>query len=274
MTQSIKPFLKWAGGKQQLLGYLRQFIPKHYNRYFEPFVGSGALFFDIQPDKATIADINSELVNCYVVVKENVEELIEDLRKYSNSSEYFYKIRSQNPTILSNIERASRFIFLNRTCFNGLYRENKKGEFNVPFGSYKNPDIIQEEKLKIASIALKGVTILEADYKTALKDAKKGDFIYLDPPYFPLGGYSDFKRYHRVFFEKEDHEALANQFEILDKKGCYVMLSNSDTSITRNLYSKWRVSTVQARRLINCDATKRGEITELVVVNYEASTLN
>ncbi len=264
-----KPFLKWAGGKQQLLPQLRKYIPRKFNRYFEPFVGSGALFFDLQPNNATLSDINSELINCYLVVRDNVNRLVKSLKKHKNVSSYYYKVRAVNPNRLSKIERASRFLFLNRTCFNGLYRENKQGEFNVPLGSYKNPDLIQEDKLKMAHALLQRVEILETSYQNVLNRAKKGDFIYLDPPYFPLGGYSDFKRYHKQFFEKKDHEELAKLYGDLDKKGCFVILSNSDTPFTRRLYKKWRTHTVEARRLINCDATKRGKIKELIITNYE-----
>jgi len=263
-----KPFIKWAGGKQQILADLLQRMPKTYKRYFEPFCGSGALFFAINPHDATIADINTELINCYVQVKDNVEELIESLKNHVNSKDYFYSIRGKNPISLTNIERASRFLYLNRTCFNGLYRENQKGQFNVPFGSYKNPDFVQENKLRTSNKALQYTDILGANYSESLKKVAKGDFIYLDPPYFPLGGYSDFKRYNKVFFEKKDHVELSHLFAKLDKAGCYVMLSNSDTEFTRELYGKWVIKTVQARRLINCDATKRGLISEILVTNY------
>lgn len=269
MSTSTKPFLKWAGGKQQLLIELRRYIPNYFNNYYEPFLGSGALFFDISPNKAIISDINSDLINCYMIVKNKVDELIENLKKHINSADYFYKMRGKNLTKLSAVEKASRFIYLNRTCFNGLYRENKKGQFNVPFGRYQNPKIVQEESLIKASMLLKKARILKSHYKDVLKNAKKGDLIYLDPPYFPLGGYSDFKRYHKVFFEQKDHEELSDVFEELDRKGCFIILSNSDTTFTRNLYSRWRIHVVMAKRLINCDASRRGKVTEILVTNYE-----
>ncbi len=265
---TIKPFIKWAGGKQQLLTHLIKNVPSNFNCYYEPFVGSGALFFGLKPKEAVISDVNSELVNCYLSVKNTPDELISLLKTHINTPEYFYKVRATKTEGLNNLERASRFLYLNRTCFNGLYRENKLGQFNVPFGKYKNPDIAQEIKIKNASIALKNTKIIEADYKKSLKKAKKGDFIYLDPPYYPLGGYSDFKRYHKVFFERKDHEELASLFELLDKRGCYLMLSNSDTEFTRSLYNKWNLKTLMAKRLINCDATKRGQISEILVTNY------
>lgn len=268
-TTKGKQFLKWAGGKQQLLPELAKYIPKSYGRYFEPFLGSGAYFFNVIEGKAFLSDINEDLINCYQVVKNDVEKLIESLKKHENTSEYFYQMRATDTDSLDKLERASRFIFLNRTCFNGLYRVNKSGKFNVPFGKYKNPNIVQEDKLKLASLELKRATIVYSDYKKVLKKAKKNDFIYLDPPYFPLSDYSDFKRYNKEFFYKEDHKELAKIYKELDKLGCKILLSNSDTEFTRDLYKEWNIKTVTAKRMINCIASKRGNVNEILVTNYE-----
>ncbi len=264
----IKPFLKWAGGKQQLIKDIAPYAPKKFNRYFEPFVGGGAVFFHLNPGKAVLADVNEELINCYTVIRDNVEALLESLDHHENSSEYFYAMRATEPETLSTIARASRFIYLNRTCFNGLYRVNKKGQFNVPFGKYKNPNFKQTDRLMEAHAALQKVELVIGDFKTVTKEPAKGDFIYLDPPYHPLDGYADFKRYDKNFFGEEDHIILAETFAELSRRGCYVMLSNSDTPFTRELYKNWNVRTVFAKRLINCDATKRKGVNELIVTNY------
>ncbi|HSW75016.1 MAG TPA: DNA adenine methylase [Candidatus Saccharimonadales bacterium] len=264
-----QPFLKWAGGKTQLLHELLPRIPKHYNTYYEPFIGGGALFFAVSPQKAVIADINDDLVNAYEVVRDYPEQLIEQLTKYINDKDFYYEIRSQDSASLSPIERAARLIYLNRTCFNGLYRVNKSGQFNVPFAGYKNPNIVQTERIITDSKVLQDTKVFNASFEKVLIGAKEGDFIYLDPPYYPKSVYSDFKRYNKEQFYKEDHIRLAELYNELSERGCFVMLSNSDTPFTREIYKKWRVDTVNAKRLINRDATKRGEVTEIIVTNYE-----
>lgn len=264
-----QPFLKWAGGKTQLLNELVSKTPKSFNVYFEPFLGSGALYFALSPQHAVISDINDDLINAFNIVRDHPEELISQLSTLEISKEHYYEIRAQSVDDLSPIDRAARLIYLNRTCFNGLYRVNKSGQFNVPYAYYKNPDVIQAPKIIADSNLLQGAEILHASFENVLKEARGGDFIYLDPPYFPLGGYSDFKRYNKEFFYKEDHERLAQMYNELNDKGCYVMLSNSDTPFTRELYNDWRIETVYAKRMINCDATKRGEIAEIIVTNYD-----
>ncbi len=266
---SNKPFIKWAGGKTQLLGELISRVPRSYNVYFEPFIGGGALYFAISPDEAIIADINEDLINAYIIVRDSPDELIEALSKYKNEKVYFYEIRSQLQENLSPIERAARLIYLNRTCFNGLYRVNKSGQFNVPFAGYKNPNIAQTDKILAGSEALQNTDIYHAGFDEVLKKATTNDFIYLDPPYFPKSVYSDFKRYNKEQFHKEDHERLAELYDNLSNRGCKVMLSNSDTPFTRELYKKWRIDTVYAKRMINSDASKRGEVTEIIVTNYD-----
>lgn len=264
-----QPFLKWVGGKTQLLDELIKRVPKEYNVYFEPFIGGGALYFAIAPDEAVLADINDDLVNAYLVVRDNPDELLEALSKYKNEKDFYYSVRSQDQKSLSEIERAARLLYLNRTCFNGLYRVNKSGQFNVPFANYKNPNFVQTERIEAASQILQNTDIHHAGFEKVLVEAKAGDFIYLDPPYYPKDVYSDFKRYNKEQFHTNDHERLAELYNELTERGCFVMLSNSDTPFTRELYKKWRVDTVYAKRLINKDASKRGEVTEIIVTNYD-----
>lgn len=264
-----QPFLKWAGGKTQLLNELIKRVPVKYNVYFEPFIGGGALYFAIAPNEAVIADINDDLVNTYLAVRDNPDKLLEALSKYKNEKDFFYSIRSQDQNKLSEIERAARLMYLNRTCFNGLYRVNKSGQFNVPFANYKNPNFVQTDRILAASEVLQNTDVHNAGFEKVLVEAKAADFIYLDPPYYPKDVYSDFKRYNKEQFHKNDHERLAELYNELTERGCYVMLSNSDTPFTRELYKKWRVDTVYAKRLINKDASKRGEVTEIIVTNYD-----
>lgn len=265
---SIDPFLKWAGGKRQLLNEIRRRMPTEYGAYYEPFVGGGAIFFGTLHTPALISDTNQELINCYRVVRDQVEALIEDLRRHENAETYFYALRSVQPETLTPVERASRFIYLNRTCFNGLYRVNRKGQFNVPYGKYKNPALVPADKLKAASTNLQGVEIEMSDYKGAVSTAEAGDFVYLDPPYIPLGGFADFKRYNSDVFGVEQHEEMAALLDDLDGRGVKFMVSNSDTPLSRELYRNWKIDTVTAKRLINCDATKREGALEVIVTNY------
>jgi len=265
-----KPFLKWAGGKTQLLDELVSLMPKDKTgRYFEPFLGSGALFFHINPSTAVLNDSNDDLINCYRVIRDNVEDLILDLNNHENNKEYFYSIRGTKEGGLTPVERASRTIFLNRTCFNGLYRVNQKGEFNAPYGYYANPKICNEENLRAVSLVLRNMTIHSGGYEQSLLSARKGDFVYFDPPYLPVSKYSDFKRYTKDSFYEKDHIRLAEVFKDLDSRGCYVMLSNSDHPLVHQLFKSYNVKTVKARRLINKIAANRGKVNELIVRNYE-----
>jgi DNA adenine methylase len=279
-----KPFVKWVGGKRQLL---RQFIQRdlyppanfniNKNTYFEPFVGGGAVFFDLLPKKAILSDMNSELVISYNVIKERTEKLIKKLKQHdkNNSKEYYLKIRAQNLNRLSNVSIAARFIYLNRTCFNGIYRVNSQGQFNVPFSPYKNPNIINKENLKKVSDALKKVKILHQDYKKTLKNAKVGDFIYLDPPYAKLEKNYSFTLYTKEGFGDSEQLEVRDMFYELHKRGCYVMLSNSDTPFINKIYgelvkkdSKIKISHLKAARFINSKVTSRGKINEVLVTNY------
>jgi len=258
IEQKTTPFLKWAGGKTQLLAELRELVPKEFNKYIEPMVGGGALFFSLKPSKAVLGDSNEELIDCYRVVRDSVEDLIRELKKFRNSERYFYRIRSQNPNELAPIKKAARFIYLNKTCYNGLYRVNKEGKFNVPFGRRKNPTICDEENLRAAHAALQGVELEAGDYKEILrKHAKKGDFIYLDPPYYPLGGYADFKRYTKEFFYEEDHIELRDEFCRLANIGCYVVLTNSNTEYVRDLYKGFEYTAVDTKRNISSKSSTR-----------------
>ncbi|WP_456456495.1 DNA adenine methylase [Thermovibrio sp.] len=269
--QMPKPFVKWAGGKRQLLKQLVFFSPTKFNRYFEPFVGGGALFFKLMPSVAVISDANYELINAYKVIKENVEELIESLKKHKNEKEYFYKIRALDPNRLSPVERASRFIYLNKTCFNGLYRENSKGEFNVPFGRYKNPKICDEDNLRAVSRFLNSINleIVHADYRKVCSLPQKGDFVYLDPPYIPVSRTASFTTYLSLGFNEEDHKVLSFVFKELDKRGCFVMLSNADHPLIRELYKEYRIVELTTNRAINCVGNKRkGTGKELLIMNY------
>ncbi len=274
MNNGIPAFVKWAGGKKQLLEQFKPFFPKEVKRYFEPFVGGGAIAFYImkhhKPQEVYLSDINEELTNCLNVIRDDVENLIKDLiklRKIHNKENY-QKIRSEDPKLLSNLTRATRFIYLNKTCFNGLYRVNSKGEFNVPMGSYKNPSIVNEVELREISQLLKKATIQTSQFHETIKDAKKGDFIYFDPPYYPLNKTSSFTTYTKDKFLEKEQEHLARVFKELDKKGCKVMLSNSDTKFVKDLYKGYNISMVKATRMINSDATKRGKINEVVITNY------
>ncbi|RLJ71586.1 DNA adenine methylase [Hydrogenivirga caldilitoris] len=271
VAQKPKPFVKWAGGKRQLLRVLIANVPKTFNTYIEPMVGGGALLFELMPERGIISDINYELINAYRVIRDNVDELIESLKKHRNEESYFYKVRAQNPEKLSPVERASRFIYLNKTCYNGLYRENSKGEFNVPFGKYKNPKICDEENLRAVSEFLNSshVQILCQDYKDTCELAKKGDFVYLDPPYHPLSKTASFTKYNRYDFTEEDQIELSKVFRELDKKGCYVMLSNSNTEFVKKLYKGYQIEEIEAGRAINCkgEGRKRDKI-ELLIRNF------
>lgn len=273
-----KPFVKWVGGKRQLLRQFRElglYPPEDFNpitnTYYEPFVGGGAVFFDLLPKNAELSDLNNELVTTYNVIKNNVDELIQSLQKHIYDKEYYFEVRAKKVEDLSDVEVASRFIFLNRTGFNGLYRVNKSGQFNVPFGRYNNPVICDEDNLRRVSDALQDVTITHQDYKHVLKTAKSGDFIYLDPPYYPINATSSFTSYTAEGFLEKEQTELRDTFVKLHEKGCFVMLSNSDTPFINELYSGLdgiTINKITAGRSINSKGSGRGKITEVLVTNY------
>ncbi len=256
-----KPILKWAGGKTQMLGELIPKVPASYGRYIEPFLGGGAMFFALQPENAVIADSNPELINMYRQVASHVEDVIKNLRTYENTSEMFYTVRSLEWTALPKAEAAARTIYLNRTCFNGLYRVNKQGRFNVPFGRYKNPKICDEEGLRAASEVLKKAEILCGDYILVLEHyAQPGDFVFLDPPYLPISEYSDFKRYTKEQFYEEDHIELAKMVTTLHERGCHILLTNSNHPLVHELYAPFTIEVIQTKRHISCNgSTRKGE---------------
>jgi len=273
-----KPFLKWVGGKKKIIPQIKQYIPESYCRYFEPFIGGGALFFDLEPKIAYINDINKVLISAYKNIKNHPHEIInklEDLQKifYEKYNEerktYFYEIRDAfNNIEYNSLLKTSYIIFLNKTCYNGMYRENLKGKFNVPFGRYKNPKILDEKNILTVSKLLQNVTITDYSFEKAVEDVKSGDFIYFDPPYHPLSITSNFTSYSNGGFTKEDQIKLRDVFKDLDEKGCFVMLSNSDTIFIREIYEEFTQKTVLAARSINCKAAGRGKINELLIMNY------
>ncbi len=256
-----KPILKWAGGKTQMLGELMPRVPKKYGRYIEPFFGGGALFFSLKPENAIIADSNPELINMYLQVAHHVDDVIEYLQKYENTSEMFYEVRSLDWQTLPKAEAAARTIYLNKTCFNGLYRVNKSGQFNTPFGKYKNPKICDIDALRLASEALRKADILCGDYILILEHyAQPGDFVFLDPPYLPISENSDFKRYTKEQFYEADHVELAKMINTLHERGCYVILTNSNHPLVHQLYEQYKIEVIQTKRHISCHGdTRKGE---------------
>ena len=272
LKEETYPIVKWVGGKRQLMFELLKNMPENYNRYFEPFIGGGALFFELQPENAYISDMNEELINLYQVVRNNVDELVADLQKHDISKEYFMEIRNIDRTEeyenWSDIQKASRFIYLNRTCFNGMYRVNSKGEFNVPFGHYKNPRILDENNLINCSQLLQRTEIRHADFSEILKKVKKGDFVYFDPPYVPLSETSSFTSYTKDGFDMDMQFKLRDVCDELDSMGVKFLLSNSDTKLVNELYENYNIKKVFASRQINANADGRGKITEVLVRNY------
>lgn len=263
-----KPILKWAGGKTQLLPDLLPRVPEKYNRYIEPFFGGGALFFALQPNNAIIADSNPEIINVYRQVADHTEDVICQLSLYENTEECFYRVREQDWQSLEPIEAAARTIYLNKTCFNGLYRVNRHGQFNTPFGRYKNPRICDTENLRAAAESLRGATIICSDYIDVLdRYAESGDFVFLDPPYVPVSTYADFKRYTKEQFREEDHRRLAEQVEKLRKRGCYVIETNSSAPLVQELYSTYKIDVVHTKRAISSKAdTRTGE--DVIITSF------
>jgi len=263
-----KPFLKWAGGKTRLLPVLRKCLVRQtFQRYFEPFLGGGALFFDIAPKAAVLNDSNSELIFCYQIVRDHPAELFAMLKQKQVSESEFYRLRGLNPESLPPVERAARFIYLNKTCYNGLYRVNKKGQFNTPYGRNAKVSLADEDNLSGTSRLLKNVQLMSGDYSLVVKAADAGDFVYLDPPYLPVSKYADFKRYTKETFFEDDHRKLAETFRELAVKGCLVLLSNSFHEKIAKLYSGFYQEVVEMPRFINCKGEGRGRVRELLVSN-------
>ena len=273
-----KPFVKWAGGKRQLMSELEKNFPTKFGTYLEPFLGGGAVMFDLltkEPNlKCNVSDLNSDLVLAYVTIRDRLEKLIESLENHSknyhkDSTGYYYEVRNQEPK--NQIEKVSRLLFLNKTCFNGLYRVNSKGKFNVPLGRYTNPNIVNKENLQIVSKTLQSTKIKIScrDFGSIIKDAKKGDFVYFDPPYQPISDTANFTSYTHRDFTQDDLERLADLANQLDSKGCHVMLSNSNSKTVKKLFSsKWKIKEIKANRAINSNSQKRTGHKEIIIKNY------
>ena len=268
-SSQIKPILKWAGGKQQLLSEIIQRIPSDFNRYIEPFVGGGAVYFAIEASEYIISDTNPELINLYQTLsKGNFKDIIKKLESYKNDENFYYKTREKKVKELTPIERSARFIYLNRTCFNGLYRVNKKGEFNVPFGKYKNPRIIFPERLKKASIKLSKTKIYNLDYHEVLDThAQKNDLIFLDPPYIPISENANFKRYTKDQFRLNDQRKLADLVRKLADKGGKIILTNSNHPLIYELYEGFNIEVIETKRNINRNGNKRTGEDTIVSIN-------
>lgn len=274
---NLQPFTKWTGGKRQLLGELRSYMPETYGRYFEPFVGGGALFFDLAPEKAVINDFNEELINAYRQIKNNPAELINLLIKHkeNNSKDYYLELRSVDRdgriSRMTGVERAARILYMLRVDFNGLYRVNSKNQFNVPYGRYKNPKIVDVDLLYQISEYLNenDVEILQIDFAEAVKDAQTGDFVYFDPPYIPLNETSSFTSYTHEGFSYEEQVRLRNTFKELTERGVYAMLSNSSSPLVEELYKDFNIYFVEAQRTNGAKSSSRGKISEIIVTNYD-----
>ena len=271
-----QPFLKWAGGKRQLLPAIQEFIPK-FTQYYEPFVGAGAVLFSLQPRKSVINDTNSELINCYQVIRDNPEQLLNLCRVHQekNSKEYYYYLRKQDRqadfSSKSAVERAARIIYLNKTCFNGLFRVNSNGQFNVPYGNYNNPTIADPAVIKAINAYLNqgNIRILNGDFEKAVSTARKGAFIYFDPPYHPISDTSSFTGYSISGFGEPEQIRLKQLCDKLSDRGCKVLISNSSASLIRELYTdtRYQIEEVNASRAINAVSSKRGKIKELLIHN-------
>lgn len=264
-----EPFLKWVGGKRQLLSQFDPLFPKpgSYGTYHEPFVGGGAVFFHLRPKRASLADSNPALMECYQVIAESVEAVIDYLGTCRHTEDFYYRLRGLDPDRLDPVRRVGRLLFLNRTGYNGLYRVNRAGRFNVPFGRYKNPTICDAANLQAVAVALADVSLNVQSFEAVYDQAAAGDFVYFDPPYQPLSVTAAFTAYTKDSFAEKDQKALAEIFRALDQKGCRVRLSNSDTPFVRELYRGHRIETVWATRRINSVAARRGRISEVLVCN-------
>jgi DNA adenine methylase len=272
----VQPFLKWAGGKRQLLPVLRSLADRQHTRYFEPFLGGGAFFFDLRPQSAVLNDLNRELITCYEVVRDEPDALLALISRHRNTSEYYYQLRHLDRTPefdqLSRVERAARLLWLNKTCYNGLFRVNRRGEFNVPYGRYKNPVIADPAVIDVVSRYLKSADIrfTTTDFADAVAGAAAGDFVYFDPPYAPVSHTASFTGYNLQRFDEAAQQRLRDTCDALTDRGVKLMLSNSDTPAMRRLYAdaRYTLHSVRARRNINSVSTRRGPVGELIVLNY------
>jgi DNA adenine methylase len=272
----VTPVLKWVGGKRQLLDVLCPLLPKTINSYCEPFIGGGAMLFELQPKRALVNDINEDLILVYTVIRDNVDGLIQRLEQFENTAEAFYEVRDwdrdrERYAAMSDIDKAARMIYLNKTCYNGLYRVNNAGEFNSPFGNYKNPNIVNAPVLRAVSAYFNAaeITFSTVDYAELLQNVRRGTFVYLDPPYDPVSDTSSFTGYSKGGFSKEDQIRLRECCDELNRRGVRFMLSNSATDFIKEQYAAYNITIVQAKRAINSVGSKRGDVDEVVVRNYE-----
>lgn len=271
----VSPVLKWVGGKRQLLDAIRPLLPETIEYYCEPFIGGGAVLFDLQPKHAVINDVNSELIGVYNAIKYHVDELIERLEQFENTSDCFYEVRSWDRSrvvydALTDIDKAARVIFLNKTCYNGLYRVNSAGEFNTPFGRYKKPNIVNADTLRAVHdyFNTADVTITNGTYQDALQNLPENSFVYLDPPYDPISVTASFTGYNVGGFSRADQIALRDCCVDLDRRGIKFMLSNSATEFIKEIYDDFHIDIVPAKRAINSVGSKRGAVDEVIVRNY------
>lgn len=274
--ENVAPVLKWVGGKRQLLHEIKKYIPEDITTYYEPFVGGGAVLFSVQPGKAVINDINSELINLYEVIRDDVDLLIKDLEKHKNTAEHFYTVRGldRDEVAYSNmtkIQKASRMHYLNKTCYNGLFRVNQAGQFNSPFGNYKNPNITNETVLKAVSDYFNRANIIFkcGDFQEGIKWIKRGAFVYFDPPYDPVSDSANFTGYSKGGFDRDEQVRLKKLCDKLDNRGVKFLLSNSATEFIFNLYKDYDIEIIKAKRSVNSNGNKRGEVDEVLVRNYE-----
>ena len=269
------PVVKWVGGKRQLLPQILPLIPKRMTAYCEPFLGGGAVLFALQPRRALVNDLNQDLITVYRVIKEDADALIEHLSRHENTPEYFYRIRDLDRdkdayAALSDVEKASRLLYLNKTCYNGLFRVNASGAFNSPYGHYRRPNIVNEQTIRGVSRYFNAcdITFFSGDFAAVLEQVPRGGFVYLDPPYDPVSDTASFTGYNRGGFGREEQARLKECCDALTARGVKFLLSNSATPFIRELYGSYRVSIVQARRAVNSVASRRGAIEEVLVRNY------
>lgn len=272
----VAPVVKWVGGKRQLLDELTPLFPKQISSYCEPFLGGGAVLFNLQPKIAYVNDINSELIEMYQVIRDDVEELILALEGHPNNEQHYYNVRDCDRDNgqyrqLTNVQRAARIIYLNKTCYNGLFRVNNAGEFNTPFGNYKNPNIVNASTLRAVSAYFKKaqLTFSSVDYAEVLSKVTKGTFVYLDPPYDPVSDTANFTGYTKGGFDHSEQIRLRQCCDDLNRRGIKFMLSNSATEFIKDQYASYNITIVRAKRAINSNATKRGQVDEVVVRNYK-----
>ena len=271
----VAPVVKWVGGKRQLLSEIEPLFPKKYTTYCEPFVGGGAVLFSKQPRHAVVNDLNKDLITTYLVIRDDVRTLIELLKQYENTADYFYKVRDldrdkEQYSQLSSVEKAARLLYLNKTCYNGLFRVNSSGEFNSPFGNYKNPNIVNEPVLLAVNkyFCNNDIAFYSEDFASTLKRIKRGAFVYLDPPYDPVSDTSSFTGYNKGGFDRKEQIRLKNCCDELSANGIKFMLSNSSTDFIKELYNNYNITTVNANRAINSNGQKRGKVEEVIIRNY------